>query len=97
MQNTLSYAVTTNTQAQAQAIAAALRTQFSSKFNIAVTLQQNSLHSVTVTRVYKCYNKAVAQFNKSVNAFCSTAAQHICTEEHVVSCYVLDEEGFAVY
>ena len=98
MQNTLSFVATTQNATQANALAAQLQKQFSNAYSVAVT-QHNSYYNVAVTRVYSCYDTAVAQFNNSVQLFCSTVAQCFNTDDVAedVSCYVLDDEGYAIY
>ena len=92
----LQHAVTTTTQAQAQAMLAAMQTQFANNYKVKCVLQSNNYYCITVTRKFAKYAKAVKHFNKTVQQFCNTAAQHVCTEDHVPSCYVLHKQA-AVY
>lgn len=91
----MQHAITSNTAAQASTMLAQLQTQFAN-YKCKAVLQNNNYYVITVTRKFKCYNKAVKHFNKTVQQFCNTAAQHVDAEEHVASCYVLHKQQ-AVY
>lgn len=94
---TLQHATTAHSASAAIAMLAQLQAQFTN-YTVSAQLQSsNSYYNITVTRKFKCYNKAVKHFNKTVQQFCNTAAQHVDAEEHVASCYVLDAEGGAAY
>ena len=86
----------TETQAQANAMLAALQAEFAN-YKCKAVLQENNIYSVYVTRTFKRYSKAVKHFNKTVEQFCNIAEQHVCTEQYPVGCYVLDAEHNAVY
>ena len=94
---TLSYAVTTQCARQAQQAAAALQKQVTAAYTVTLVKQANSYYCITVERVFNCYNSAVNTFNNTVQQYCNTVAQYIDTEDNVVSCYVIDAEGFACY
>ena len=87
---------TADTQTQANAMLAALQTVFAN-YKCKAVLQSNNIYCIRVTRKFKSYKKAVKHFNATVQQFCNTAEQHVCTEQHPVGCYVLDAEHNAVY
>lgn len=94
---TLQYSTATHCAQQAQQAAAALQQQVTAAYTVTLAKQANNYYTVTVTRMFTCYNSAVATFNNTVQQYCATVAQYIDNEDYPASCYVLDAQGGAAY
>lgn len=92
----LQHSVTTNTATQAQAMLAQMQHTFK-HYTLKAEQHNDELYTVTLLRKFNKYNKAVKHFNATVQQFCNVAAQHVDDEQHPPSCYVINNEGHAVY